>query len=442
MRIPQSYIDDLNLRIDLHELISRYIRLTRNRKGADSTALCPFHDEKSASFTVSNEKQFYYCFGCGASGKAIDWLVDYDQIQFRDAVKKLAGEYGLEFTFDDDDPKAQEKYQDDKEQNDKLLAALKSAGVIFKKNLRKPIGKAAIEDLKSRGITGEISKRFEIGYAADTWQDVKQQLSGEFDENILILAGLVSSGDNNYSYDFFNNRIMLPIFNPKGELIAFGGRILRSKAAEGSAVAKYMNSPDTPVFNKSKILYNLHSAKQFIARQNCVFVVEGYMDVIAHVQYDIENTVAPLGTAFGIQQIELLKRHSSNMTFCFDGDRAGRSAAWRVVENAIPVLNDGINLQFLFFPDGEDPDSMVRKEGIDLYRQRLSQTMSMAEFVCRYVEDRHPGDDPAHKGKMAKEVFELLKKMPKGIYKHLLIKKFADEVGVCETLINDLIKTH
>ena len=416
-RIPREFIDDVLARTDIVELIGSRISLSKG--GRDFKACCPFHNEKTPSFTVSQSKQFYHCFGCSANGSAIGFLMEFDRLSFREAVEELAKNAGLEMP--DTGPA-----RDEDSQMPLLLDTLAAANRFFKEQLRShSAAKDAIDYLKERGLSGEIAALFELGFAPPGWDALASTANG--DKNALALmakAGLVTSKDNDRVYDRFRSRVTFPIHDYRGQVVAFGGRIL------GSGEPKYLNSPETPVFHKGSELYNLHRARSPIAQHGHVLVVEGYMDVVALAQHAVDNVVATLGTATTERHRQRLFRLAPSIVFCFDGDRAGRSAAWRALENALPELAGGRQISFLFLPDGEDPDSLVRKEGGDAFRERVKGATALPEFLFAKLSaetDLSRLDGRARLVELAKP---LLAKIPPGPLRELMEQKIRDESGV------------
>ena len=348
-RIPQAFIDEVVTRTDIVELIDNHVSL--KQKGKEYAACCPFHNEKTASFTVSPEKQFYHCFGCGAHGTALGFLMEYERLDFIEAVEVLAQQHGLEVPQDETNF-IKNDYQD-------LYVLLEQANHYFQKNLRQQ--PAAISYLKNRGVSGEIAAKYDLGYAADGFENLLKEFDSAGTQEQLIDIGLIKKSEKGSLYDRFRNRIVFPIKDRRGRVIGFGGRVL------DDAVPKYLNSPETPVFHKSDALYGLYEARKSKQTIKSLIVVEGYMDVVALAQHGIENVVATLGTATTSQHIQQLYRCTQEIIFCFDGDRAGREAAWRAAQQTIPVFKDGLEAKFLFLPQGEDPDSLIRSRGTVSY---------------------------------------------------------------------------
>jgi len=381
-RIPQSFIDDLLVRTDIVELIDSRVRL--KKAGKNYQACCPFHNEKSPSFTVSQEKQFYHCFGCGAHGNAIGFVMEYDGLEFPDAIEELASTQGMQVPREQSiggSANSQPAVSKD------LFELMNQIARFYESNLKS--APHAVEYLKGRGLTGEVVKRFNIGYAPSDWDQVRRRFGASRDhEQLLISGGMLITRDNGPgSYDRFRDRIMFPIRDKRGRVIGFGGRVL------GDGTPKYLNSPETPIFHKGRELFGLYEVKQAHKDPRRILVVEGYMDVVALGQYDIDYAVAALGTATTSDHIHTLFRTTAEVVCCYDGDKAGREAAWRALDNALSHLQDGRELKFVFLPDGEDPDSLVRqigKEPEGFTREglitRLSSMMRWGENKQRIAE--------------------------------------------------------
>ena len=370
--IPQSFVQDLLARVDIVDVIERYLPLKKS--GANYFACCPFHGEKSASFSVSPSKQFYHCFGCGVHGSAIGFLMEYSGLGFVDAVKELANQAGVQVP---DDGKPGQNALDDG--NAKLVDAMAEAARFYRDQLKH--APEAIDYLKRRGLSGEVAARFGIGFSPDEWQAL-QRVFPDYQSKHLAEAGLVIDNDQGRRYDRFRHRIMFPIHDRRGRIIAFGGRVL------DSGEPKYLNSPETPLFEKGRELYGLYLAQKAIRDASFALVVEGYMDVVALAQFGVDNAVATLGTATTPHHITTLLRHTDRIVFCFDGDAAGRRAAWRALENALEVLRDDTTLAFLFLPAEHDPDSFVRKEGADAFRKAAASASPLASVLLQELKER------------------------------------------------------
>ncbi len=367
--IPQSFIQDLLNRVDIVDVVESYVPL--KRAGTNYAARCPFHSEKSPSFTVSQTKQFYHCFGCGAHGTAISFLMEHQGMGFVDAVKDLAGRVGMVVPEQTADPQRKEKI----EAAEDLTEIMLKAAQFYKAQLK--TSDKAVAYLKNRGLTGEIAARYGLGYAPDGWQNL-EAVFPEYQSKSLTEAGLVIASEEGRRYDRFRDRIMFPIHNQRGAIIGFGGRVI------DQGEPKYLNSPETPLFEKGRELYGLFQARSAIREAERVVVVEGYMDVVALGQYDIGYAVATLGTATTPWQVQKLLRQTDNVIYCFDGDAAGRRAAWRALENSLAQLQDGKQVRFLFLPPEDDPDSFVRAHGSASVRKPCStRRRRCRRFWCR-----------------------------------------------------------
>ena len=362
--IPQDFIQQVLDRTDIVALVERYVPL--KKAGANYQARCPFHNEKSPSFSVSPTKQFYHCFGCGAHGTAITFLMEHAGYSFIDAIKELAAQVGLQVPDD-----GKRIAPEEENRRDKLYECMDAAARHFRQALKThPI---AIAYLKQRGLTGESAARFALGVASDEWQPLAGVFA-DYHDALLVEAGLVISNEGK-RYDRFRDRVMFPIRNERGQVIAFGGRIMNK------GEPKYLNSPETPLFHKGRELYGLFEHRRAIQGEDRVLVVEGYMDVVMLDQYGVDNAVATLGTAITSDQAARLLRLANEVVFAFDGDAAGRKAAWRALENSLPQARDGKMLSFLFLPDGEDPDSFVRSQGADAFKKMCTQAMPLSDFL-------------------------------------------------------------
>ncbi len=433
--IPRAFIDDLIARVDLVELINASVPLKRS--GKNYMACCPFHKEKTPSFSVSPEGQFYHCFGCGQSGNAISFLMDYQRYDFVEAVENLASRAGLEVPRESNSQQAQEHAQS------KILYELvEAANQFYQQQLRiAPDKDRAVDYLKGRGLSGQIAKHFQIGYAPQGWNNlINSAAISSYKPELLVKAGLSiakneqGAHDRDLQYDRFRDRIIFPIRDSRGRCIGFGGRVL------GDEKPKYLNSPETPVFNKGKELYGFYEARQANSKLKKVLVVEGYMDVIALAQMGIKNAVATLGTAIGSDHLHLLFRHIQEIVFCFDGDLAGRQAAERALHNALPFLQDGRQIRFLFLEEGEDPDSMVRKEGQALFEQRVSTAQPFSEFFFAHLGQGLDMSTMDGKAGMAKLATPLLNQMPKGLFFEMMVSRLADITQLDKNIISQSLQ--
>lgn len=417
--IPQHFIDDLLDRTDIVEVIDGRVALRKS--GQNYSGLCPFHNEKSPSFTVSQTKQFYHCFGCGAHGNAIGFLMEFDRMEFPQAVEHLARQAGVEV------PVERSANPEKKKKQDSLYDQLQKAQDFFGQQLRQhPSKDRAINYLKGRQLTGETAKTFAIGYAPPGWENLRETLSkSEKDEQQLIEAGLlIKREDRDGCYDRFRDRIIFPIRDNRGRTIAFGGRVL------GDDKPKYLNSPESPVFHKGNELYGLYEARQASNRLSRFLIVEGYMDAVALAQHGIHYTVATLGTSASEAHLNKLFRMVSEVIFCFDGDDAGRKAAARALDTALPILEDGRQVRFLFLPEGEDPDSLVHQEGKDAFEQRLNQAMTLPDYLFAAVSDGLNLDNLDDKARMSKLALEKMQPMPRGMLYELMIQQLAQMTGL------------
>jgi len=421
--IPQAFIDDLLSRVDIVDVIDKRIKLRKT--GKNYSALCPFHTEKSPSFSVEPDKQFYYCFGCGAGGNALGFVMDYERMDFPQAVEALAGDYGLEVPHE-------EGRKDDKRQseNKPLLAVLHDANLFYQQQLRVHPQKArAVNYLKGRGLTGEIAKLFGIGFAPPGWDNLLRAL-GSTPQTIehMITSGLVikreQDAEKEGQYDRFRDRIMFPIRDTRGRVIGFGGRVLTDEKP------KYLNSPETPVYHKANELYGLYEARRTNPKLTRFMIVEGYMDVVALAQHGIDYAVATLGTATNVTHLNRLFRLVSEVIYCFDGDAAGRTAAWRGMQATLPVLEDGRQVRFLFLPEGEDPDTLVRKIGKERFTRMIDGATPLADFFFDHLSEGLDVQSIEGKARLASLAAPLLRQMPAGLYRQLMIDRLASMAGV------------
>ena len=423
-RIPQAFIDELTARADIVEVIGTRVQL--KKAGKIYKGLCPFHEEKTPSFTVEPTKGFYHCFGCGAHDTAIGFLMNYDNLGFVEAVEELADKLGLEMPTSEVSPGPD---QDDKYN---LYRILGEADQIYRKALRE--NQTAIKYLQKRGIDGAAAGRFAIGYAPEGWDTVLKALAqNEEQADALIKAGLVIENETGRRYDRFRDRVMFPIRDQRGRVIGFGGRVL------GKGEPKYMNSPETPVFHKGRALYGLHEARQHPGRAREIVVVEGYLDVVSLAQHGIEPAVATLGTATTTDHIRQLTRLSDRVIFCFDGDRAGRAAAWRAAENALPHAGGQVELVFLLIPEGEDPDSLVRLKGAETFKKLLSDALPLSSFLVGELVKQVELDSVDGRSKLAALAKPVLGKISEGVYRELLVGQLAEKIGITQDRFEALI---
>ena len=420
-RIPQKFIDDLLDRVDIVEIIDRRVKLRKT--GKNYAACCPFHDEKTPSFSVNPEKQFFYCFGCGVGGNALGFLMDFERIDFPEAVANLAQSAGLEVPKEESSNAGPGQYHDN---HRPLYEQLEKAAIFYEQALRKhPEAPKAVSYLKNRGLTGQIAKAFRLGFAPPGWDNLLGALG--MDENqqaLLNKAGMLVTNDKGRTYDRFRDRIIFPILDARGRVIAFGGRVL------GDDKPKYLNSPETPVFQKSRELYGLYQARKANRSLNRIVVVEGYMDVIALAQHGIHYAVATLGTATSEHHLERLYRHVSEVVFCFDGDNAGRKAAFRGLEAALPVMQDGRQARFLFLPEGEDPDSLVRAKGQAHLEHLLANAAPLEQFLFDQLAEDIDLTNLDGRARFSKIAAPYLKRLPQGVFRTLMFQALAERTGI------------
>lgn len=428
--IPQSFIDDLLNRTDIVEVVGSRIKLKKT--GKNFSALCPFHNEKSPSFSVSPDKQFYYCFGCGAGGNALGFVMDHDNLEFPEAVEELARKAGLDVPREESTSGGPRKPR--QMVDSPLYALLADAATFYRQSLKShPQRKAAVDYLKKRGLTGEIARDYGLGFAPPGWDNLLKHLAGdELQQKAMIEAGLlIENTENGKRYDRFRDRVIFPIKDSRGRVIAFGGRVL------GDEKPKYLNSPETPVFHKGQELYGLFEARRANRDLDEVIVVEGYMDVIALAQQGIRNAVATLGTSTSEEHIKRLFRLVPQILFCFDGDKAGRSAAWRALESALPTLQDGRKIRFLFLPEGEDPDSLVRSEGPDAFQARfVQQALPLAEYFFQQLAAEADPSTLEGKAHLATLAIPLIEKVPGNNLKALMRLRLTELTGLNNESLN------
>ncbi|UXZ54858.1 DNA primase [Halomonas sp. 7T] len=429
-QIPQRFIDDLLGRVDVVEVVGERVQL--KKAGRNYAGLCPFHQEKSPSFTVSADKQFYHCFGCGAHGNALRFLMEYDKLPFPEAVEQLAGRLGIEVPREGaDDPRAQQREKKRKEG----VNLLEVAASFYRERLKMQEGQSAQRYLQSRGLSPEVVSTYGIGYAPGGWEALKQHLNAKgISEPVQVEYGLlIHREDTGRTYDRFRDRVMFPIRDLRGRTIAFGGRVM------GDEQPKYLNSPETPVFHKGRELYGLYEARQASSKLEQLVIVEGYMDVVALAQYDIHNAVATLGTATTEDHLSRLFRLVSRVVFCFDGDRAGRQAASRALETALPQMIDGREARFLFLPEGDDPDSLVRREGTQAFQDRVTCAMPLSEFLFEQAAQGRDLNTVEGRERFATHVLEALSKIPEGMLKSLLLEALAKRSGLAQAQLQELL---
>ena len=399
--IPDSFIQDLLNRVDVADVVGRYVQLKKG--GINLLGLCPFHNEKSPSFTVSPTKQFYHCFGCGAHGSAITFLIEHTGASFPEAVRTLAGAVGMTVPEENRSPGQKAATARRREEVSQHTKALDAAQKHYLAQLRD--SPAAIRYLKQRGLTGVIAKEFGLGWASADRQALAKVFP-HYDDPILVESGLVIESEDGRRYDRFRERVMFPIRNVKGEIVGFGGRII------GKGEPKYLNSPETPVFSKGNELYGLFEARAAIRTEGCVIVVEGYMDVVGLAQLGVRNAVATLGTATTPTHIQKLLRASDKIVFSFDGDSAGRRAAWRALQACLPLLRDDISIRFLFLPTEHDPDSYIREFGEEAFRASLKESDALSTFFLNELASRHAIKEVEGRSALVHEARPLLAQVP------------------------------
>ena len=421
--IPQSFIDDLLNRTDIVDVVSSRIQLKKT--GKNYSACCPFHKEKTPSFTVSPDKQFYYCFGCGAGGNALGFVMDHDQTEFPQAVEELAKRAGMDVPREDNGRGGGKPRQPT---DSPLYALLKAAADYYRQALKShPQRRAAVEYLKGRGLSGEIARDFGLGFAPPGWDNLLKHLAGDsLQHKAMIDAGLlVENPDSGKRYDRFRDRVIFPIHDSRGRVIAFGGRVL------GDDKPKYLNSPETPVFHKGQELYGLYEARKNNRNLDEIMVVEGYMDVIALAQQGLRNAVATLGTATSEEHLKRIFRLVPSVLFCFDGDQAGRNAAWRALEAALPNLQDGRRARFLFLPDGEDPDTLVRSEGTDAFQARIHQhAQPLADYFFQQLSEEADPRSLEGKAHLVTLAVPLIDKIPGNTLRALMRQRLTQITGL------------
>jgi DNA primase len=414
-RIPDNFIDELLTRVDIVDVIERRVPL--KKAGREWTACCPFHNERSPSFYVSPQKQFFHCFGCGAHGSAIKFLMDYDRLEFPDAIEELAQSAGLKVPY--------EGNRDDKPREDRsdLYTLLDEAASFYQRELGN--SPEATSYVDRRGLDEDIVKRFRIGWAPAGFDGVMKALgTNDRRRQLLNEAGMVASNERGNKYDRFRERVMFPILDRRGRVIAFGGRVLSSEQSP-----KYLNSPETPLFHKGKELFALWQVKQANQTVTRIMVVEGYMDVIALHQAGLPIAVATLGTATTPEHAEVLFRTAPDVYFCFDGDRAGKAAAWRALESVLPRMRDGRQAHFLFLPDGEDPDTLVRKEGKDGFEKRMKESMPMSEYFFEELARDVDVSRLDGRARLAERARPLIAKLPDGAFRDLMGQELERRTG-------------
>ncbi len=431
MSIPQTFIQELIARADVVEIVGRYVQLKRG--GANFMGLCPFHGEKSPSFSVSPSKQFYHCFGCGKNGNAISFLMDHAGMTFVEAVKDLAQQYGLQVPDDDVSPQQRAQAAEQRQRQTTLSEVLEKAADAYRKHLKDST--KAVAYLKGRGLSGEIARQFGLGYAPEGWRSLASVFPS-YDDALLVESGLVILNTEDASdekrYDRFRDRIMFPIRNVKGECIGFGGRVI------GDEKPKYLNSPETPVFSKGHELYGLFEARSALREQGFALVTEGYMDVVALAQLGFQNTVATLGTACTPEHIQKLFRFTETVVFSFDGDAAGRRAARKAMDNALTFASDTRSIKFLFLPPEHDPDSFIREFGREAFARYVSEAIPLSRFLVDSAREGCELGSAEGRAQLATRAKALWMPLPDGALKRQLLSEIAGLVQLASRELIDL----
>ncbi|WP_284601615.1 DNA primase [Dickeya dadantii] len=420
-RIPRVFINDLLARTDIVDLIDARVKL--KKQGKNYHACCPFHHEKTPSFTVNGDKQFYHCFGCGAHGNAIDFLMNYDRLEFVESIEELAAMHSLEVPYEaGTGPTQLERHQ-----RQSLYELMEQLSAFYQHTLNQPAGTPAREYLSRRGLSDEVIRQFAIGCTPPGWDNALKRF-GRSSENRTTLtdAGMLVTNDNGRTYDRFRDRVMFPIRDKRGRVIAFGGRVM------GDGMPKYLNSPETEIFHKGRQLYGLYEAQQKNPELKRLLVVEGYMDVVALAQFGIDYAVASLGTSTTADHIQLLFRATDQVVCCYDGDRAGRDAAWRALETALPYLDDGRQLRFMFLPDGEDPDTLVRQEGKAAFEQRIEQAMPLSAFLFDSLLQQVDMSTPDGRAKLSTLALPLIGQVPGETLRLYLRQQLGNKLGLLD----------
>ena len=425
-RIPQTFIDTLLEQIDIVDVIDGRVKLKKS--GRNYSARCPFHDEKTPSFSVNQEKQFYYCFGCGASGNAIGFIMNYENIDFPKAIESLSNSLGLEVPQEVKSPR-NAKYSESKKSYNPLYECLSEVSKFYQAQLREhPGAHRAVAYLKERGLTGKIAKDFQVGFAPPGWNNLINNLgSNESDQKKLLDTGMIVKNEAGRTYDRFRDRIVFPIRDRQGRVIAFGGRVL------GNEKPKYLNSPETSIFRKSSELYGLYEAKLSNRSLTRLLVTEGYLDVIALAQFGIDYSVATLGTSTNKKHLERIFRICPEVIFCFDGDQAGRKAALKALEATLPTMLDGRQARFLFLPDGEDPDTLIRAKGKDYLESLISSAKPLEEFLFETLSKDINMETMEGRARFSKIALPYIDNLPAGIFRELMLQELANKTGISKS---------
>lgn len=409
-RIPREFIDDLLLRIDIVDLIDSHVPL--KKAGSSYVARCPFHSEKSPSFSVNRKKQFYHCFGCGAGGNAVSFLMEFSHLDFVEAIEDLASFAGV------DVPREAASYRQEKQDYSALYSVLEQVAVFYVEQLRSDSegAGAAVEYLKRRGLSGEVAKEFSLGYAPKAWDT----LASRFDVKLLQDAGVLAGKEGGKSYDRFRGRLIFPIRDRRKRIIGFGGRVL------DDSLPKYLNSPETAVFSKGRELYGLSELLEKNSKPKRILIVEGYMDVLALAQFGVTYSVAALGTATSKMHLDLLFRFSSELVFCFDGDAAGQKAAWRAVEESFSCLKDGRQVRVMLLPEGQDPDSLIRQQGVEGFEQKIEQAQALSDYFFAYAAKGVGLETVEGRSLLMAKAKPYIEKIPAGFFREMMFGRLAE----------------
>ncbi|WP_394248802.1 DNA primase [Vibrio profundi] len=422
--IPRSFIDDLLARLDIVDIVDARVKL--KKKGKNYGACCPFHNEKTPSFSVSQEKQFYHCFGCGVHGNAIDFIMEFERLEFVEAIEELASFLGLDVPREQRSGAISTAPRANTEQKRNLYDLMGGISQFYRSQLKLSANKPAIEYLKNRGLSGDIVQKFGIGFVADEWDLVRKNFGQQKDaQDMLVTGGMLIENEKGNRYDRFRGRVMFPIRDRRGRVIGFGGRVL------GDGTPKYLNSPETPIFHKGKELYGLYEVLQAYREPPQILVVEGYMDVVALAQYGVDYSVASLGTSTTGDHVQMLFRQTNTVVCCYDGDRAGKEAAWRALENSLEYLKTGNTLKFLFLPDGEDPDSYIRENGKEAFEQLVKEAAPLSKYLIDNLIETHNIDLGTSEGKstLRNVANALIEKIPNAGFQQELDEKLDKITG-------------
>lgn len=415
-RIPREFIDELLVRVDIVDLIDSHVPLKKT--GANYVARCPFHTEKTPSFSVNRKKQFFHCFGCGVSGNAISFLMDFNHLNFVEAVEDLATFVGVDVPRES--VSSQPGQKQNKEDLSSLYQVMEGVAAFYVEQLRiHAQGRKAVDYLKARGVNGQIARDFMLGYAPDEWA----ALADRFNQKLLLEAGLLVSNESGQAYDRFRDRVMFPIRDRRGRIVGFGGRVL------DDSLPKYLNSPETSLFHKGREVYGLYELLKKNSKPERILIVEGYMDVIALAQFGINYAVAALGTAASQAHFDLLFRFSSELVFCFDGDKAGRQAAWRAMELAFSSLRDGRLIRIMLLPQGQDPDSLIRLEGVDKFSERVQMAATLSDYFFGHFSEELNLSEMEGRAQLVGKAKPYLEKLPEGVFREMMFARLKQLSG-------------